>query len=122
MLADRDKPEAAAIAGRLTKLGYRIFATAGTAAEVGEQGIAVVVVNKRTVIERIVAGEIRLVVNTRNTALAGGGSGDARRIDRAAMMKGVPVYSTIRAAAALSEAMALHQRGEASPPIRLQEL
>jgi carbamoyl-phosphate synthase large subunit len=121
-LADRDKPEAAALAGRLTKLGYRIFATAGTAAAVGEEGIAVVVVNKQTVIERIIASEIRLIVNTRNTAVAGGGSGDARRIDRAAMMKGVPVYSTIRAAAALTEALALHQRDKASPPIRLQDL
>lgn len=68
-IADRDKQEAAGLARRFTELGYNLAATAGTAAYFKAHGLEVEVVHKvqekeGTILDRIRAGKIGVVINT----------------------------------------------------------
>jgi carbamoyl-phosphate synthase large subunit len=123
-VADRDKPGALAVARGLCDLGFTLMATAGTARFLHANGVAARAVPKilegsSEIIDEIRTGGIGLVINTRNDRR---GAGDARRIDRAAMNHNVPVYSTLRAAQALAEALAIHVRVDLAAPKSLQEI
>ncbi|MEO0024521.1 MAG: hypothetical protein RL196_962 [Actinomycetota bacterium] len=73
-VADRDKPHLILPVRRLQQLGYRILATAGTAAILERHGIHVEVVQKHSatqaagtgvsIVDLITAGEVDVVVNT----------------------------------------------------------
>ena len=77
-VADRDKPHVVLPVRRLQQLGYKILATAGTAAMLHRHGIEVQVVRKYSddtvdgpnIVDLITAGEVDVVVNTPSTGSA----------------------------------------------------
>jgi carbamoyl-phosphate synthase large subunit len=97
-----DRPVACDVARRLTKLGFRMIATSGTADYLNEQGMTVETVNKvhegrPHIVDHIKNGDVALVVNTVRTATA---QADSLSIRREALHKGVPYYTTMRGALA----------------------
>jgi carbamoyl-phosphate synthase large subunit len=97
-----DRALACDVAMRLTQLGFRIIATAGTAEHLRENGMTVDTVNKVQegrphIVDHIKNGEVALVINTVKTAAA---QTDSLSIRREALHKGVPYYTTMRGALA----------------------
>ncbi len=104
---DHDKPNVLPIAGDLAALGFRLCATKGTAAFLKAHGLAVDVVFKvnegrPNVADKIVSGEIHLVINT---PLGRASFFDDRALRRAAMMHGVACITTLTGAAAVVSAV-----------------
>ena len=111
-LADVDKSRAAALAARFEELGFRILATAGTAAALAEAGIAAGVVRKVSegrphAVDLMVNGDIQLVVNT---ASGGRAHRDGVAIRRGALELGIPYSATVPGALAVAEAIAALRR------------
>jgi carbamoyl-phosphate synthase large subunit len=108
---DADKPAAVEVAESLSKLGFRLVATAGTAHALAAAGIAVDRVRKvtesgegPTVVDLIRRGHCELVVNT-----PFGGSGprsDGYLIREAALAARVPCITTVAGAKAAVHAIA----------------
>jgi carbamoyl-phosphate synthase large subunit len=108
---DTDKPAAVEVAESLSKLGFRLVATAGTAHALAAAGIAVERVRKvtepgegSTVVDLIRRGHCDLVVNT-----PFGGSGarsDGYLIREAALAARVPCITTMAGAKAAVHAIA----------------
>lgn len=106
-LADRDKRAAIFPIKRLSDLGFRIVATAGTADVLRRNGIAVETIRKHhegrgaagepTTVDAIMAGEINLIVNT---PYGVGPRVDGYEIRTAAVVKGVPSITTVQGLAA----------------------
>ena len=99
---DADKPAAVAMARRLTEIGFGIIATRGTAAAITAAGLKVSVVNKVLegrphCVDRIISGEVQLVINTVAGAQAVADSFDIRR---SALTHNVPAYTTVAGAKA----------------------
>jgi carbamoyl-phosphate synthase large subunit len=97
-----DRALACDVAARLTRLGFRITATSGTAEYLREQGMSVDNVNKVQegrphIVDHIKNGDVALVINTVKTAAA---QADSLSIRREALHKGVPYYTTMRGALA----------------------
>jgi carbamoyl-phosphate synthase large subunit len=104
---DKDKQAAAALAGRLSGLGFTLMATDGTAVTLTEAGLPVRRINKvlqgRPHCEdAIINGAVQLVINTTEGAQA---IRDSFSIRRSALMKNVPHYTTIAGAAAAVDAI-----------------
>ena len=123
-ITDRDKEPAVALARDLSSLGFDLFGTPGTSKFMSGQGVPVGAIGKihegsSEIIDRILRGDISLVINTRDSRKA---ANDARRIDRAALNHSVPVYSTLRAASAMTEALKIYCRSGAGEPVRLQKI
>ena len=102
-----DRPAAVEVARRLTSLGFTIAATRGTASAVRAGGIECEVVNKVTqgrphIVDRIISGEIDLIVNTTEgkQALA-----DSFTIRREALNHHVAYVTTMAAALATCDAL-----------------
>ncbi|MBL4676353.1 MAG: carbamoyl-phosphate synthase large subunit, partial [Mucilaginibacter sp.] len=98
---DRDKEEAAALARRLSGLGFALMATGGTQDFLAGQGLDVVRVNKVQegaphCVEAITDGAVQLVINTTEGAQAIAGSYTIRR---SALINNIPHYTTMTAAA-----------------------
>jgi carbamoyl-phosphate synthase large subunit len=113
---DSDKTGAIAVAKGLKDLGFEVVATRGTHAYLGQQGIDVELVKKVRegrphCVDRILSGDIQLVVNTTSGTEAIKDSFDIRRT---ALMKGVPYYTTISAARAAVGAIAQLRAGKMS--------
>jgi len=108
-LADRDKAVGALAARRLADLGFGLVATAGTAAHLEGEGIAVAEVlakigeEGRNAVDLITSGEIDLVVNSPRGR---GPRADGAHIRRAAGLSGVPLLTTAQAALAAANGMA----------------
>jgi len=115
-VADRDKRHMVFPLKRLADLGFELLATAGTATVLGRHGVRSTVVRKHgdgpgadgepTVVSRILAGEVDLIVNTpRGAALAGGASPrlDGYEIRSAALARGIPLVTTVQGLAAAVE-------------------
>ena len=106
---DADKPEAVKIARLLAQAGFRILATAGTAKALQEAGIAAEKVAKVVdgvrphIVDRMLAGEVQLVVNTTEGAKA---IADSRAIRRAALELDIPYFTTVAGGLAAAEAIA----------------
>ncbi|KIL44823.1 carbamoyl-phosphate synthase large subunit [Jeotgalibacillus soli] len=103
-VADKDKPEAAAIAKRFHYLGYKILATGGTAAFLQEAGIPIEVVNKigegeKTLLDFIQAGEIQLVINTLTKGKQP--ARDGFRIRRESVENSIPCLTSLDTAEAM---------------------
>lgn len=106
-LADRDKRAAIFPIKRLSDLGFRIVATAGTADVLRRNGITVETIRKHhegrgpggepTTVDAIMAGEINLIVNT---PYGVGPRVDGYEIRTAAVVKGVPSITTVQGLAA----------------------
>ncbi len=103
-----DKPRAVEVARELSKMGFELVATKGTAAAITAAGIACGTVNKVTegrphVVDMLKNNEIVMVVNTveeRRNAIA-----DSRAIRTSALLARVTTFTTIAGAEAAVEGM-----------------
>jgi carbamoyl-phosphate synthase large subunit len=115
---DSDKPAAAALAARLHGLGFKLYATAGTAAFLEGQGTPVTRVLKVNEgrphgVDLIVNGDVHLLVNT---PLGKHAQQDDERLRKAALANRVPYTTTLSAANAACDAIAA--RRERDPGVR----
>jgi len=104
---DHDKPNVLPIARDLAALGFRLCATRGTTVFLKAHGLDVEPVFKvnegrPNVADRLVSGEIHLVINT---PLGRASFFDDRALRRAAMLHGVPCITTLTGAAATVSAI-----------------
>jgi carbamoyl-phosphate synthase large subunit len=105
-VANRDKRAALFPIKRLSDLGFRILATAGTAQVLRRNGVKAEVVGKFSeggdnIVERIQAGDVDLVMNTPWGAAGNSGPRlDGYEIRTAAVAAGIPCLTTVQAAAA----------------------
>jgi carbamoyl-phosphate synthase large subunit len=106
-MADRDKRAIMFPVLRLADLGFELLATEGTADVLRRHGLTVTVVRKysegvrdggETVVDRILAGDVDIIINTPY-----GNSGprvDGYEIRAAAVSRGIPCITTVQGAAA----------------------
>ncbi|MES0279154.1 MAG: carbamoyl-phosphate synthase large subunit, partial [Dehalococcoidales bacterium] len=114
-IADRDKAEALPIIKQFAKLGYRLYATEGTAAMIQAAGPAVTIISKKldeghpNIVDIIKNGTVCGIINT----ITGGRIPlrDGFKIRRAAAEKRIPCFTSLDTARAV--AAALSGRGQA---------
>jgi carbamoyl-phosphate synthase large subunit len=119
-VANRDKRHMVFPIKRLADLGFEVLATGGTAEVLRRNGVMATTVRKHsdghgedgepTVVERIHAGEVDLIVNT-----PFGNSGprlDGYEIRTAAVLRGVPCLTTVQALAAAVQGIEALRAGE----------
>ncbi|MGH8963040.1 MAG: carbamoyl-phosphate synthase large subunit [Jatrophihabitantaceae bacterium] len=117
-IANRDKRAAIFPVKRLSDLGFRVLATEGTAQVMRRNGVNADVVGKFSdgpgnVVEKIVAGEVDLVINTPRGAPGNSGPRvDGYEIRTAAVAAGIPCITTVQAAAACVQGIEELARGE----------
>jgi carbamoyl-phosphate synthase large subunit len=121
---DADKGSAVLLARKLSRLGFELIATLGTAARLREVGLAVESVFKvnegrPNIVDHIKSGEISLVINT---PLGRVSRFDEQAIRRAALQYNVPCVTTMTGAQALVEAIAASGQGDTPNLHSLQEL
>jgi carbamoyl-phosphate synthase large subunit len=109
-IADKDKPEALPIIRGLSSLGYKLYATEGTAAMIDAVGLPVIMISKKlseghpNVVDIIRDGAVSGVVNTitgERTPLI-----DGFQIRRAAAEKRIPCFTSLDTIRAAVEALA----------------
>jgi carbamoyl-phosphate synthase large subunit len=129
-VTDADKDAAMGVARRFRGLGFTLLATAGTHTSLARNGIDSTQVLKytdgvalraaagegsgeavQTIVELIEAGEVDLVVNTPRGR---GARADGYEIRRAAIRHGIPAITTMAAAQAVAEAVAVAREGDVS--------
>lgn len=104
---DQDKPRAVHVGRRLHEMGFRIFATQGTAAALAKNGVPAETLLKMTegrpnIVDAIINRRLDLIINTtvgRQAII------DSFLIRRTALDKQVPYATTIRGAIAIVEAI-----------------
>jgi carbamoyl-phosphate synthase large subunit len=111
---DSDKAGAVAVAKGLLDLGFDVVATVGTHEFLKSKGIDVKRVNKVSegrphCVDRILDGDIHLVINTTSGQQA---IKDSFPIRRNALLKGIPYYTTLSAARAAVGAIAELRAGK----------
>ncbi|HKO45012.1 MAG TPA: carbamoyl-phosphate synthase large subunit [Pyrinomonadaceae bacterium] len=104
---DSDKGHAVVLARKLSRLGFQLIATLGTAARLREVGLEVETVFKvnegrPNIVDHIKTGEIALVINT---PLGRVSHFDEQAIRRAALQYSVPCVTTMTGAQAIVEAI-----------------
>jgi len=123
-IADRDKEEALPLIRSLTNLGYRILATAGTAAMLRQAGLPVEQVQKvhegsPNVIDSIRNNQVNLVISTLTKGKAP--ERDGFQIRRAAVEHGIPCLTSLDTTRALIDVI-FSEKDQTHPPlIPLQE-
>ncbi|MDO8717288.1 MAG: carbamoyl-phosphate synthase large subunit, partial [Dehalococcoidales bacterium] len=108
-VADRDKPEALPIIRKFAAIGYKLYATEGTAKMISAENLPVTLITKKlneghpNVIDVINNGTVNGVVNT----ITGGSVPirDGFNIRRAAVEKRIPCYTSLDTARAVAEAL-----------------
>ena len=126
-MADRDKRSMIFPVKRLADLGFAVLATEGTADVLRRNGIEVTVVRKHsagrgthgepTIVERLLAGDVDLVVNSPSGRSA---RADGYEIRAAAVAMDRPIVTTVQELAAAVQG--IEALGEGSPQVRsLQE-
>jgi carbamoyl-phosphate synthase large subunit len=110
---DADKPAVVPIARSLAASGFRLIATAGTADHLEKHGLVVERVNKVREgsphsVDRLIAGEIAMVINTPEGASS---YADSFSIRRSALERHVPYFTTIAGAEAAAEAIEQLKKG-----------
>jgi carbamoyl-phosphate synthase large subunit len=103
-VANRDKRHLIFPAKRLADLGFEVLATEGTAEVLRRNGVTAAVVRKHsegrgpdgepTIVERILAGEVDLIVNT---PFGNSGRLDGYEIRTAAVTRAIPCLTTVQA-------------------------
>ena len=126
-VANRDKRAMIFPVKRLADLGFEIMATEGTAEVLHRNGIEATLVRKHsagrgpqdepTVVERILGGEIDLIVNTPfgsagSTGQQGNPRLDGYEIRTAAVAMGIPCITTVQGLAACVQGIEALVRGE----------
>src|SRR5437867_4157903 len=119
-----DKGQAVVLARRLSRLGFELMATVGTAARLREVGLECATVFKvnegrPNVADHIKQGEIALVINT---PLGRASHYDEQAIRRAALQYNVPCVTTMTGAQALVEALGSRATQKEVAVHALQEL
>lgn len=114
-VTDTDKQTAVAIAVMLSDLGFRVIATRGTAQALRPWGIPVETVNKvgegsPHIVDRILAGEVDVVINT---PTGSGARTDGWEIRRATVARGIPCITTLAGGLAAARAILKARDGEA---------
>ena len=104
---DEDKPNMVPIARRFHELGFTIFATEGTATYLRARGVPChrilkVHEGRPNLLDRIVSGEVQLLLNT---PLGKHAQYDDYMIRRAAVARRVPYTTTLSAASAAADAI-----------------
>ncbi len=122
-VADGDKPAATGIASALQELDFDVIATRGTAQALRRMGIRATAINKigegpDNVVERIVRGQVDLVINTPTGTRA---RSDGYEIRAAAVARGIPCITTISGGMAAARAITAARRCEPRV-VSLQEL
>ncbi len=120
---EADRAGAVEVARHLVELGFRIVATRGTAAAIKAAGIECEVVNKvfegrPHIVDKIIDGEIDLVVNTTEGTQS---IADSFTIRRQALQNKIVCTTTISGGLATCEAIR-HHRDERLNVYRLQDL
>jgi carbamoyl-phosphate synthase large subunit len=110
---DADKAAMVEPARRLIALAFHILATAGTAAHLQAQGVAVEQINKVLegrphVVDAMKNGAVQLVVNTTEGIQA---IADSFTIRRTALLLKIPYYTTVAGAAATVQSIAALRAG-----------
>jgi carbamoyl-phosphate synthase large subunit len=121
---DSDKGQAAVLARRLSKLGFSLIATYGTALRLKEIGLECETVFKvnegrPNIVDYIKQGEIALVINT---PLGRTSHFDEKAIRKAALQFNVPFVTTMTGAEALVEAIIAKSKQEKLQVRNLQEI
>jgi carbamoyl-phosphate synthase large subunit len=121
---DADKGTAVVLARRLSRLGFNLLATLGTAARLREVGLKVETVFKvnegrPNIVDHIKRGEIALVINT---PLGRSSHFDEQAIRRAALQYNVPCVTTMTGAEAIVESIGARSRETEISVYALQEL
>jgi carbamoyl-phosphate synthase large subunit len=111
---DADKAHLVELGRRLHNLGFKLVATHGTAAFLNKQGLDVRGINKVLegrphCVDAMDNHEIHFVINTTEGAQA---IHDSQSLRRAALMNGIAYYTTLRAARAALEAIAVEKRND----------
>src|SRR5215470_8164565 len=119
---DEDKPAMVDLAKRLRALGFRLVATGGTYRYLANKGIEIEHVLKVTegrphVVDKIVDGEVDLVINT---TFGKKEIADSFSIRRESLMHSVPYYTTVQAARMAVGAIEVLVRGRV-PVTALQD-
>jgi carbamoyl-phosphate synthase large subunit len=122
-VANRDKRHMIFPIKQLADMGFEILATAGTAEVLRRNGVAATVVRKHsegpgpdgepTVVGRILAREIALVINTPHGSTSGGSPRlDGYEIRTAAIVTDIPCITTVQGLGAAVQGMEAMRRGE----------
>jgi carbamoyl-phosphate synthase large subunit len=116
--ADRDKAHCVESVKALSKLGFEIIATAGTAKVLAKAGVKAKVIRKYseglgpkgelTAVDSIESGQVSLVINT---PFGSGPREDGWRIRTAAVARGIPIITTIPGLKAAVLGIAAQQKG-----------
>lgn len=124
---DEDKPGAVDLARRLSNLGYKIYATKGTATYMAQEGVSgVEVVTKdgeglvEKIVRMIVRGEISVVINV-PSSYSRVSIDDMYLIRRSSVEFSFPVVSNIETASAVVTALETEQQDNDMQPICLNE-
>ncbi len=110
---DHDKAPMVAVAKKLIGMGFKIVATRGTADVLNAAGAAATGINKVLegrphIVDAMKSGDVHLVFNTTEGALA---IADSASIRQTALAGDIPYYTTVAGARAAVEAIAALQAG-----------
>jgi len=106
-----DKPAAIRISQILAEAGFDILATSGTHRALSEAGVKSTSVAKVTdgarphIVDRLLSGDVALIVNTTEGAQA---IADSKSIRQAALVHAIPYFTTIAGGLAAAEAILRH--------------
>jgi carbamoyl-phosphate synthase large subunit len=111
---DVDKPRILAATQLLAGLGFAVIATSGTYRYLVEQGVKTLKINKVAegrphIVDAIKNGEIQLVFNTTEGAIA---LADSVSLRRAALLHKVPYYTTLSGAVAAAQGIKAYLGGD----------
>jgi len=109
-----DKPVLLTVAKTLSKLGFKLVATRGTAEFLSKEGVEVSIVNKVRegrphIVDMLKDKDIGLVINTTEGAQA---VADSFSIRRTALLNKIPYYTTMSEALAATDAMQAQAEGK----------
>ena len=115
---DEDKPDVVDIAQRFEKLGYKIYATLGTAKYLNERGVNAIKVNKLeqeapTLLDLILEHKIDLVIDSPSNGIEH--SGDGFLIRRHAIETGVNDLTSLDTAHALITSLEVQDKQHMTP-------
>jgi carbamoyl-phosphate synthase large subunit len=121
---DADKGQSVVLARRLTRLGFELVATLGTASRLSEVGLKVETIFKvnegrPNIVDYIKRGEVALIINT---PLGRVSHYDEQAIRRAALQYNVPCVTTMTGAQAMIAAIVSRAHDEQQEVYSIQEL
>ncbi len=111
---DGDKEAMLPLARRLIELGYEVVATGGTADYLRNRGLMVRSINKVRegrphIVDAMISGKVQLVFNTTEGAKA---MADSFALRRTALTNGIPYFTTVAGAVAVTEAIGALTAGQ----------